>query len=137
MCAGGGRGGTIGGRTDSVQVNGRGRKRQYPAPIFGVTWWRRTGGPWRAFLAGAARVGGGTVGRGKKAGAFLYVRVGRARFQSMYSKKVKRSAFQKHHTALCNEARYHIGGIIRHPLYQHWGTSCDCLVHKVIRIHAV
>lgn len=107
---------TIGGRTDSVQVNGRGRKRQYPAPIFGGTWWRRTGGPWRAFLAGAARVGGGTVGRGEKAGAFLYVRVGRARFQSMYSKKVKRSAFQKHHTALCNEARYHIGGITRQPL---------------------
>lgn len=48
------------------------------------------------------------MGRGEKAEAFLYVRVGSARFQSMYSKKVKRSAFQKHHTALCNEARYHI-----------------------------
>lgn len=56
---GGGRG-----RTDSVQVHGRGRKRQYPALIFGGTRRRRTGGPWRAFLAG--RGAGGTVGRGER-----------------------------------------------------------------------
>lgn len=41
------------------------------------------------FSGGGSGEGGGTVGRGEKAGAFLYVRVGRARFQSMYSKKVK------------------------------------------------
>lgn len=85
------------------------------------------------FSGGAG--GGGDSGQRGKAGAFLYVRVGRSRFQSMYSKKVKRSAFQKHHTALCNEARFHIGGITRHPLRRHWGT-CNG-VHKVTQIHAV
>lgn len=100
------------------------------------------------FSGGGSGEGGGTVGRGEKAGAFLYVRVGRARFQSMYSKKVKRSAFQKHHTALCNEARYHIGGLTRHLLRQHWGacngvtksnTDTCSLVHltNLVSLHSI
>lgn len=58
----GGRRETRGGRTDSVQVDGSARKRQYPGLIFGGTWRRRTGGPWRAFS------GGGCGGRGRDSG---------------------------------------------------------------------
>lgn len=54
-----------------MQVNGRGRKRQYPAPIFGGTWWRRTGESWRAFLAGGCEGRGRDSGQREEGGSFF------------------------------------------------------------------